>query len=193
MKVKINPDLIVIGGGLAGSEAAWQAASRGIRVRLLEMRPEVMTGAHRTSNLAELVCSNSLGSNLPDRASGILKQELRSLNSLLLKCDDEAVVPAGGALAVDREAFSQKATEQIESHPLIEVIRQEITEIPNPPAIIASGPLTSPQLSKAIQNLTGSEQIFFYDALAPVVNQVSINMEIVFQGSRYGKINGESC
>ena len=192
MKVKINPDLIVIGGGLAGSEAAWQAASRGIRVRLFEMRPEVMTGAHRTSNLAELVCSNSLGSNLPDRASGILKQELRSLNSLLLKCADEAVVPAGGALAVDREAFSQKATEQIESHPLIEVIRQEITEIPNQPAIIASGPLTSPKLSKAIQNLTGSEQIFFYDALAPIVNQVSINMEIVFQGSRYGKINGES-
>ena len=192
MKVKIYPDLIVIGGGLAGTEAAWQAASRGIRVHLYEMRPKVMTGAHRTSNLAELVCSNSLGSNLPDRASGILKQELRSLNSLLLKCADESVVPAGGALAVDREAFSQKVTAQIESHPLIEVIRQEITEIPNQPSIIASGPLTSPKLSKAIQDFTGSEQIFFYDALAPIVYQDTINMEIVFQGSRYRNNNGES-
>lgn len=184
---KKQPDLIIVGGGLAGSEAAWQAATRGIKVHLYEMRPNVKTGAHQSSDLAELVCSNSLGSNLPDRASGILKQELRSLNSLLIKIADESIVPAGGALAVDRVSFSEKVTSEIESHPFIEVIRQEISEIPSGPSIIASGPLTSPKLSTAIQNLTGYEQIFFYDALAPIVNQDSINLEIVFQGSRYGK------
>ena len=181
------PNLIIVGGGLAGSEAAWQAAIRGIKVHLYEMRPFVKTGAHQSSHLAELVCSNSLGSNLPDRASGILKKELRMLDSLLIKCADESVVPAGGALAVDREVFSRMVSSKIENHPLIEIIRQEIIEIPNRPCIIASGPLTSPRLTLSIQNMTGFEQIFFYDALAPIVNKDSINMDVVFQGSRYGK------
>ena len=182
-----HPDLTIIGGGLAGSEAAWQAASRGIKVRLYEMRPALQTGAHQTGNLAELVCSNSLGSNLPDRASGVLKEELRSLNSLLLRCADETAVPAGGALAVDRELFAQRVTEQIEHHPNIHVIRQEVRKIPPGATIIATGPLTSPSLSGAIQKLTGSKQIFFYDALAPIVHRDSINMEIAYQASRYGK------
>ncbi len=189
MRQMRNPDLIVIGGGLAGSEAAWQAASRGINVQLYEMRPSVMTGAHQTSALAELVCSNSLGSNLPDRASGILKRELRSLNSLLIKCADESAVPAGGALAVDREAFSQLVTLAIESHPRIKVIRKEISEIPKCTSIVASGPLTSPKLSDALQNLTGYDQIYFFDALAPIVTHNSINMDIVYRGSRYGNNN----
>jgi methylenetetrahydrofolate--tRNA-(uracil-5-)-methyltransferase len=188
----MHPDLVVVGGGLAGSEAAWQAASRGIKVRLYEMRPRIMTGAHQSSYLAELVCSNSLGSNLPDRAAGILKKELRVMDSLLIKCADETAVPAGGALAVDREAFSRKVTSEIENHPLIEIIREEITEIPNGTTIIASGPLTSHSLSISIQSLTGYEQIYFYDALAPIVFHDSINMDIVFPGSRYGKNDDEA-
>jgi len=181
------PDLIIVGGGLAGSEAAWQAATRGIKVHLYEMRPIVQTGAHKSNRLAELVCSNSLGSNLPDRAAGVLKEELRSLHSLLIKCADETAVPAGGALAVDRELFAEKVTFQIENHPNIDIIREEITEVPKTTAIIASGPLTSPKLSIAIQNLTGYDQIFFYDALAPIVDKDSINMNIAYQASRYGK------
>jgi len=181
------PDLIVIGGGLAGSEAAWQAATRGIKVHLYEMRPIVRTGAHQSNQLAELVCSNSLGSNLPDRAAGVLKEELRSLHSLLIKCADETAVPAGGALAVDRELFAQIVTTQIENHPNIDIIREEITEIPKSTSIIASGPLTSPKLSLAIQKLTGYDQIFFYDALAPIVDKDSINMDIAYNASRYGK------
>lgn len=184
---KIHPDLIIVGGGLAGSEAAWQSATRGIKVHLYEMRPSLMTGAHRGGYLAELVCSNSFGSNFPDKASGILKDELRMLDSLLINCADESKIPAGGALAVDREGFSQSVTSRIENHPLIEVIRQEITEIPNMPCIIASGPLTSSRLSYAIQKLTGHEHLFFYDALAPIVYHDSINFDIVFRGSRYGK------
>jgi len=186
-----QPTLTIVGGGLAGSEAAWQAAERGIRVRLYEMRPLVTTGAHQTDYLAELVCSNSLGSDLPDRAAGILKQELRALHSLLLSCADETAVPAGGALAVDRQAFAGRITARLENHPLIEVIRQEVTHVPEGACIIASGPLTSAKLTSAIQALTGYEQIFFYDALAPIVNRDSIDMEIVFQGSRYGKNSGE--
>ncbi len=185
------PDLIIIGGGLAGSEAAWQAASRGIRVRLYEMRPQVKTGAHRSSDLAELVCSNSLGSNLPDRASGVLKEELRSLHSLLIRCADESAVPAGGALAVDRDLFAHKVTSLIQDHPNIELVREEIFEIPQGPAIIASGPLTSKKLSEAIQKLTGYEQIFFYDALAPIINGESINMDIAYRASRYDRNNGK--
>jgi methylenetetrahydrofolate--tRNA-(uracil-5-)-methyltransferase len=188
MEVNKNyPDLLVIGGGLAGSEAAWQAATRGIKVILYEMRPILQTGAHKSPYLAELVCSNSLGSNLPDRAAGVLKEELRSLDSLLINIADETAVPAGGALAVDRELFARKVTSRIENHPNIRVIRQEMTQIPSCPAIIASGPLTSHQLTNAIQNLTGYEQIFFYDALAPIVNKDTINMDIVYQASRYGK------
>jgi methylenetetrahydrofolate--tRNA-(uracil-5-)-methyltransferase len=182
-----NPDLIIVGGGLAGSEAAWQAAIRGIKVHLFEMRPFVETGAHQSHSLAELVCSNSLGSNLPDRAAGVLKEELRSLHSLLIQCADKASVPAGGALAVDRELFAQKVTAQIENHPNIVVTRQEITDIPKSTTIIATGPLTSAKFSSAIQNLTGYDQIFFYDALAPIIYKDSINMDIAYQASRYGK------
>jgi methylenetetrahydrofolate--tRNA-(uracil-5-)-methyltransferase len=181
------PDLIIVGGGLAGSEAAWQAATRGIKVHLYEMRPITKTGAHQSPYLAELVCSNSLGSNLPDRAAGVLKQELRSLDSLLIKCADETAVPAGGALAVDRDLFAQQVTSRIENHPNITLIRQEIKEIPCSPAIIASGPLTSHLLTSAIQNLTGYDQIFYFDALAPIVSRDSINMDIAYQASRYGK------
>jgi methylenetetrahydrofolate--tRNA-(uracil-5-)-methyltransferase len=188
--VNINvtqPGLIVVGGGLAGAEAAWQAAVRGIKVNLYEMRPFVQTGAHCTDLLAELVCSNSLGSNLPDRASGVLKNELRAMNSMLMQCADESAVPAGGALAVDRGLFAQKVTAAIVHHPNIKIIREEVTKIPQEPAIIASGPLTSPELSKAIHKFTGYGQIYFYDAIAPIVYKDSIDLDIAYQASRYGK------
>lgn len=178
-------ELIVIGGGLAGSEAAWQAAEKGISVRLYEMRPQKETGAHVTADLAELVCSNSLGSNLVDRASGLLKEELRRLGSLLLQCAQETALPAGGALAVGREAFSNSVTQRIEAHPLIEVIREEALEIPDRPAVIASGPLTSPALTRSIQALTGQDHLFFFDAIAPIVRAETINMEKAFRASRY--------
>ena len=179
-------DLTIVGGGLAGTEAAWQAAQRGLRVRLYEMRPRVTTGAHRTSELAELVCSNSLGSNLPDRASGVLKGELRQLNSLLMQCAEAAAIPAGAALAVDREVFAHLVTERLAGHPNIEIVREEITEIPAGPAIIASGPLTSERLSNAIALLTGEKHLYFFDAIAPIVAADSINMEVAFRASRYG-------
>ncbi|HEY5670936.1 MAG TPA: methylenetetrahydrofolate--tRNA-(uracil(54)-C(5))-methyltransferase (FADH(2)-oxidizing) TrmFO [Anaerolineales bacterium] len=178
-------ELVIVGGGLAGSEAAWQAAERGIQVSLYEMRPHVTTGAHAGDFLAELVCSNSLGSNLDDRASGLLKNELRRLRSLLIKIAEDAAVPAGGALAVDRQVFAQKVTEAIESHPNIHVIRQEVNDIPDGPVIIATGPLTSPRFSDAIRRLTGSEQLFFYDAIAPIISKDSINMDIAYRASRY--------
>jgi methylenetetrahydrofolate--tRNA-(uracil-5-)-methyltransferase len=179
-------DLLVIGGGLAGSEAAYQAARRGLKVRLYEMRPAVQTGAHQTRDLAELVCSNSLGSNLPDRAAGLLKNELRLLGSLLLECAEAASLPAGGALAVDREVFARRVTERIEKHPNIEVVREEVKAIPDAPTIIASGPLTSPALSQSIAALSGEEHLFFFDAIAPVVQADSIDMDIAFRASRYG-------
>src|SRR5215217_951815 len=149
-------DLVVIGGGLAGSEAAFQAAQRGLKVRLYEMRPSLQTGAHQTYDLAELVCSNSLGSNLPDRASGVLKSEMRILGSMLLACAESAALPAGGALAVDRELFAQLVTERVQNHPNIQIVREEIKDIPEARTIIARGPLTSPALSKSIAAL-GSE------------------------------------
>jgi methylenetetrahydrofolate--tRNA-(uracil-5-)-methyltransferase len=179
--------LTIIGGGLAGSEAAWQAAQRGLKVRLYEMRPSVPTGAHLSGDLAELVCSNSLGSNLPDRASGVLKTELRHLNSMLMECAEASALPAGAALAVDREDFACRVTEKIQSHPNIEIIRQEVTEIPQTPAIIASGPLTSENLSQSIARLSGEEHLFFFDAIAPIVHAESVNMEIAFRASRYNK------
>lgn len=178
-------DLIVIGGGLAGSEAAWQAARRGLRVKLYEMRPIVGTGAHTSSYLAELVCSNSLGSNLPDRASGLLKAELRRLGSLLIKIADETALPAGGALAVDREAFAAKVTQALEAHPNIQIIREEVTQIPDTLAIIATGPLTSPDLSKALMEFTGEQHLYFFDAIAPIVTLESINLNIAYRASRY--------
>lgn len=178
-------ELIVIGGGLAGSEAAWQAAQHGVKVRLYEMRPNLQTGAHQTQDLAELVCSNSLGSNLPDRASGLLKNEARLLGSMLLECAESASLPAGGALAVDRELFARLVTQRLEEHPDIEIVREEVKEIPNSPTIIASGPLTSPALSASIAALSGEEHLFFFDAIAPVIHAETINMEIAFRASRY--------
>lgn len=180
------PDLIVIGGGLAGSEAAYQAAQKGLSVKLYEMRPALQTGAHQTGALAELVCSNSLGSNLPDRASGLLKNEVRLLGSMLLECAETAALPAGGALAVDRELFARLVTERIEEHPNIEIIREEAKEIPQMLCIIASGPLTSPALSKAIAALSGEDHLFFFDAIAPVIHADSVNMQVAFRASRYG-------
>ena len=185
-------DLTIIGGGLAGSEGAWQAAQRGLKVRLYEMRPTLQTGAHQTHDLAELVCSNSLGSNLPDRASGLLKNETRLLGSMLLECAEQACLPAGGALAVDRELFARLVTERIENHPNIEIVREEVKGIPDTPTIIASGPLTSPALSDSIANLSGEEHLFFFDAIAPVIHAETINMEIAFRASRYGVQNRPS-
>jgi methylenetetrahydrofolate--tRNA-(uracil-5-)-methyltransferase len=179
-------DLLVIGGGLAGSEAAYQAAERGLKVRVYEMRPSLQTGAHQTQDLAELVCSNSLGSNLPDRASGVLKNELRILGSMLLECAEAASLPAGGALAVDRELFARLVTGRIEPHPNIEVLREEVKEIPESMCIIASGPLTSPALSQSIAALSGEEHLFFFDAIAPVIHAHSIDLNIAFRASRYG-------
>jgi methylenetetrahydrofolate--tRNA-(uracil-5-)-methyltransferase len=146
----------------------------------------MQTGAHQTHDLAELVCSNSLGSNLPDRASGLLKNELRILGSMLLECAESSSLPAGGALAVDRELFARRVTERIQRHPNIEVVREEVREIPNSPAIIASGPLTSPALSRSLAALSGEEHLFFFDAISPIVQADTINMEIAFRASRYG-------
>lgn len=183
-------ELTVIGGGLAGCEAAWQAAQRGVHVRLFEMRPTLQTGAHTTADLAEIVCSNSFGSVLPDRASGLLKQELSQLNCLLLQCAYQCVLPAGGALAVDRSRFSELVTKKLTTHPLIEIVRQEVVSLPSSPTIIATGPLTSPSFSQAIQQFTGVDHLFFFDAIAPVIEADSIDMAIAYRASRYGK--GES-
>lgn len=179
--------LQVIGGGLAGSEAAWQAAERGLKVRLYEMRPQRTTPAHRTDRLAELVCSNSLGSDLPDRASGLLKNEMRHLDSLLMRAAAAASVPAGGALAVDRDKFADEIESAITQHPNITLIREEVTQIPNEPTIIATGPLTSTALATDIMRLTGEAYLYFYDALTPLIESDSINMDIAFRANRYGR------
>lgn len=177
----------IIGAGLAGSEAAWQLANRGFLVDLYEMRPQKKTGAHQTGNFAELVCSNSLGSNLPDRASGLLKNELRKLNSLLMEIAESSSVPAGGALAVDRDLFSKTITDTLSSHPNINIIREEVTKIPESPVIIASGPLTSDKLSAEIIKLSGQDNFFFFDAIAPIINLESIDLSIAFKASRYDR------
>lgn len=186
------PEVTVVGAGLAGSEAAFQLAESGLKVNLYEMRPSLQTGAHVSDNFAELICSNSLGSNLPDRAAGVLKNELRRFNSLLMKIADENALPAGGALAVDRDVFSSKITELLTNHPNIKVIREEVKEIPSTPTIIASGPLTSNSLSQNISSLSQSKNLFFYDAIAPIINFDSINMDIAFRGSRYQKDDQET-
>lgn len=184
--------IVVVGGGLAGSEAAWQVAQHGLRVTLYEMRPIETTPAHVGEQLAELVCSNSLGSNLVDRAPGLLKEELRRLGSLVIACADATAVPAGGALAVDREGFSRLVTQRIESHPHIELRREQILTIPGSgPLILATGPLTSPTLARAIGALTGTEHLYFYDAMAPIVAAESIDMSICFRASRYDRGEGE--
>ena len=179
--------LTIIGGGLAGSEAAWQSAELGISVSLYEMRPVKSTGAHQTSDLAELICSNSLGSNLPDRAAGLIKNELRHFGSMLLETAEETAVPAGAALAVDRQLFSQKVSDKIYSHPLINVIREEVTTIPDSPTIIATGPLTSQNLSEYLKKLFGEDHLYFFDAISPIINYDTINHEIAFRASRYDK------
>lgn len=189
MASKASPpqSITIVGGGLAGSEAAWQVAGHGVPVVLYEMRPKVETGAHTGPDLAELVCSNSLGSDLLDRAPGLLKAELRRLGSQLIHCADACAVPAGGALAVDRTRFARLVTDSLVSHPLVKVIRQEVTAIPQGLTIIASGPLTSSRLSHAIQAFTGSEHLYFYDAIAPIVTLESINFEAAFRASRYDR------
>jgi methylenetetrahydrofolate--tRNA-(uracil-5-)-methyltransferase len=188
--------ITVIGGGLAGSEAAWQAAewgrlsslpARGVHVTLYEMRPHKMTPAHVSGALAELVCSNSLGADLPDRAAGLLKAELRHLRSLVLACADATRVPAGGALAVDRERFAAEVTRRIEAHPRIRLVRQEVTAIPQGPVVVATGPLTSAALAEQIAALAGQEHLYFYDALAPIVSADSVDLSVAFRASRYGR------
>jgi methylenetetrahydrofolate--tRNA-(uracil-5-)-methyltransferase len=177
----------VIGGGLAGSEAAWQLAERGVDVTLYEMRPHRQTPAHQTDRLAELVCSNSLGSDLPDRASGLLKAELRSMGSMVVGAADVTAVAAGGALAVDRDAFAARITDAIAAHPRIDLVREEVTELPDGPTVVATGPLTSPAFSDALARLTGADHLYFFDALAPIVTAESIDLSIAFRQSRYGR------
>ncbi|MCL6599602.1 MAG: FADH(2)-oxidizing methylenetetrahydrofolate--tRNA-(uracil(54)-C(5))-methyltransferase TrmFO [Alicyclobacillus macrosporangiidus] len=182
------PMVIVIGAGLAGSEAAWQVARQGVRVRLYEMRPNRSTPAHHTDRFAELVCTNSLRAAAITNAVGLLKEEMRRLDSLILRAADAHAVPAGGALAVDRDGFSGAVTEALVSHPLVEVVREEVPEIPaDGIVIVATGPLTSPSLSESIRRVVGGEYLYFYDAAAPIVLRESIDMDKVFLASRYGK------
>ena len=188
----MSPDMIepvtIIGGGLAGCEAAWQIAIRGGRVRLYEMRPVRSTPAHRIGHLAEIVCSNSLKSDQPHNASWLLKQELRGLDSLLLQIADSVRVPAGGALAVDREQFGEQVTEAIGDHPRIEIVREEAPAIPpDRIVIVASGPLTSPSLSESIRDFCDSDHLFFYDAISPIVDAETIDYSRVYRAARYGK------
>ncbi len=178
-------DLIVVGGGLAGCEAAWQAAQKGLSVCLYEMRPINSTGAHQTDYLAELVCSNSFGSKLPDRASGLLMAELKRFNSLLLAIAEKYALPAGHALAVDRDLFASEITDTIQSHPNINLIRREVKTIPEAATIIASGPLTSDNLSNSIRTFSTKDHLFFYDAIAPIITSESIDRNITFRASRY--------
>lgn len=177
----------VVGAGLAGCEAAWQLVKRNIPVRLVEMRPKTSSPAHHSENFAELVCSNSLRSDSLNNAVGILKEEMRHLDSIIMENADATRVPAGSALAVDRQAFSRRITEQLKQHPLIEVVQEEVTQIPDGPCIIASGPLTSDALSKAIQEYTHAEYFHFYDAAAPIIEKDSIDFSKAYIKSRYDK------
>ena len=180
------PDVTVVGGGLAGSEAAWQAAEMGCSVELWEMRPVKETPAHRTDRFAELVCSNSLGNLSLTTASGLLKEELRRLGSVILRCADANSVPAGGALGVAREGFPHAVTETVHAHPNIEVVRGEVTYIPEGPTVIATGPLTSDTLVEKIEALSG-ETLYFYDAASPIIHRDSLDESVVYLASRYGK------
>lgn len=182
-----NTTVNVIGAGLAGSEAAWQLANSGVKVKLYEMRPVKMTPAHHTSQFAELVCSNSLRANTLTNAVGVLKEEMRQLNSLIIKAADESSVPAGGALAVDRHEFAGIITDALKNHENITVINEEVSAIPEGLTIIATGPLTSPELSSKLKELTGEEHLYFYDAAAPIIEKDSINFDKVYIKSRYDK------
>lgn len=177
----------VIGAGLAGSEAAWQLAKRGINVRLFEMRPVKQTPAHHTDKFAELVCSNSLRANTLTNAVGVLKEEMRMLDSVIIGSADACAVPAGGALAVDRHEFAARVTEKVKQHSNVTVFHEEVTDIPEGPTIIATGPLTSEALSQKLKELTGEEYMYFYDAAAPIIEKESIDMEKVYLKSRYDK------
>lgn len=181
------PTITVVGAGLAGSEAAWQIAEAGVPVKLYEMRPKTQTPAHHTDKFAELVCSNSLRANTLTNAVGVLKEEMRRLGSVIISAADRCAVPAGGALAVDRHEFADYVTEAVRNHPLVEVVSEEITEIPEGIVVIATGPLTSPALSQQLKELTGEEYLYFYDAAAPILEKESIDMNKVFVASRYDK------
>ncbi len=184
----MNEQVTIIGAGLAGSEAAWQLACSGIKVRLYEMRPIVKTPAHHTGKFAELVCSNSLRSNQLENAVGLLKEEMRRLGSLIMECADAKALPAGGALAVDREGFSQEITDRLTNHPNIEIVREEVVKIPEDEyVIVATGPLTSDKLADSIRSMIKSDYFYFYDAAAPIVTYESINHDTVFKASRYDK------
>ncbi|RDI47469.1 FADH(2)-oxidizing methylenetetrahydrofolate--tRNA-(uracil(54)-C(5))-methyltransferase TrmFO [Falsibacillus pallidus] len=177
----------VIGAGLAGSEAAWQIANRGLKVNLYEMRPVKQTPAHHTDKFAELVCSNSLRANGLTNAVGVLKEEMRNLDSVIIQSADACAVPAGGALAVDRHEFAGHVTDKVRNHPNVTVFNEEVTEIPEGITVIATGPLTSPELSERLKELTGEEYLYFYDAAAPILEKDSIDMDKVYLKSRYDK------
>jgi len=179
--------ITIVGGGLAGCEAAWQAASRGVSVILYEMRPVKPTAVHKTGGLAELVCSNSFRGDKLDNAVGLLKEEMRRLGSLVMRAADETRVPAGAALAVDRDLFSARVTDAIGSHPLIGIRREEVTSIPSGPVVVATGPLTSEALSAEIAALVGSQHLYFYDAISPIVHAESIDRTKVYRASRWGR------
>ncbi len=181
----------IVGGGLAGSECAWQLAHRGVPVVLYEMRPERPTPAHKTGNLAELVCSNSLRSDDPYHAAGLLKREMEAFDSLVIGCARASAVPAGGALAVDRERFAAAVTRALTEHPRIEIRREEVTRVPEGDAVIATGPLTSEAMSKQLAGLLGGEHLYFYDAIAPIVDGESLDHSKLFWASRYGKGDGD--
>ena len=184
----MRDQMVVIGGGLAGSEAAWQAAERGANVTLYEMRPMQGTAAHKTGQLAEIVCSNSLGSADPVSAPGLLKEEMRLLNSLVMRAAELARVPAGAALAVDRDLFAQEVTNTLETHPNIRIVREEVQEIPTDAlCIVATGPLTSERMSQALTALTQKKNLAFFDAISPIIDAESIDMQKVFRASRYDK------
>ena len=185
-KLSANEQVTIIGGGLAGCEAAWQLAERGISVRLHEMRPLRGTAAHRTDRLGELVCSNTFKSTEATNAHGLLKAEMRLLGSLILECADRARVPGGSALTVDRDVFSQAVQARIEAHPRITVVRDELTELPES-GIVATGPLTSDALAERIRARLGIDSLAFYDAIAPVIAIESIDQSIAFRASRWGK------
>jgi len=182
-----EPIVSVVGAGLAGSEAAFQLARRNVRTRLYEMRPVRMTEAHRTPLFAELVCSNSLRNASMETAVGVLKEEMRRLGSLVMAAAAAAAVPAGAALAVDRDQFAGAVTAAIEREPMVEIVREEVASIPSGPAIIATGPLTGAALSAALSELIGSRHLYFYDAIAPIVTADSVDMSVAFKASRYGK------